>query len=98
MRGQLGPDRDGVTRGLAAQERDHLADDLVEIDRRPLRRALLEEQAGPGEGVPPPRPIPPARHPRRPGFPGIPGFAPPRTAARTSVGDHPGCEAYSLPR
>ena len=48
---QLGPDRDGVAGRLAAQEDDHLANDLVQINRLPLRSALPEEQARPADDV-----------------------------------------------
>src|SRR5882724_119083 len=46
---QLHPDRDGVPRRLAAQEDDHLLDDLVYIDLLTFRNTLLEEQTDPAD-------------------------------------------------
>src|SRR6266404_3111439 len=48
---QLGSERDGVRHCLAAQENDHLSNDLVYIYELPLRRTLLEEQAGVADDI-----------------------------------------------
>jgi len=43
--GQIDPQRDTVSRRLAAQQDDHLADHLVDVDQLPSHCSLLEEQA-----------------------------------------------------
>src|SRR5713101_9675981 len=48
---QLRPDQYVVSRGLAAQQNDHLTDDFVYIHQLPWRNTLLEEQAGPADDV-----------------------------------------------
>ena len=47
--GQVRPDRYAVSHGFAAQQDDHLPDQVVHIHRRPFRCALLEEQENPAD-------------------------------------------------